>query len=345
MIKPLTIAFTIFIASTVAGQSNPIIIPNNIFLPKDSIVKKQLISDLNGFLSQKEKPNNQNTFVLKTELLETSILLDEMKGMEKNPILNVDTFYKAYLTNVLKLNDSSFKIQFAYLGMNERVPSLRANFTIIAQKRGSQFYFHSPLIQNTSNWKNQVIGSTTVYYKSNMNTVKANECFTLTDEFDKKLNVSILPTRFYCCDHFNEALQLMGVDYKSDYNGKSYSSSTAKENNTNLVLNGILTSDFTPFDPHDLWHSRLHQVLSTSIINKPVDEGTAYLYGGSWGLTWQEILTKFKIYAASNADADWIVLYNESKNFDEKAKYPLNVDMVINARSENRKRKRIFISH
>src|SRR6185369_9577216 len=69
----------------------------------------------------------------------------------------------------------------------------------------------------------------------------------------------------------------------------------------------------------------------TDIINRPVDEGTAYLYGGSWGMSWKDILEKFKAYANVNPNADWLLLYNESKNFDEKGKFPLNVDFVINA--------------
>jgi len=72
-------------------------------------------------------------------------------------------------------------------------------------------------------------------------------------------------------------------------------------------------------------------VLSVSIINRPVDEGSAYLYGGSWGMTWKEILTKFKPFVATNPSADWLSLYNESKNFSDNPKYPLNVDFIINA--------------
>jgi len=30
-------------------------------------------------------------------------------------------------------------------------------------------------------------------------------------------------------------------------------------------------------------------------------------------------------------NADWVALYNESKNFDPKSEHPLNVDFVINA--------------
>ena len=72
-------------------------------------------------------------------------------------------------------------------------------------------------------------------------------------------------------------------------------------------------------------------MLSPDIINRPVDEGCAYLYGGSWGLSWKEILEKFKAYAAARENADWLALYNESANFDEKAAHPLRADFAINA--------------
>ena len=97
-------ASTIFATLTVLGQTNSLIIPSNISLPRDTVLKKQLITDLNGFLAQKEKPNKENTFVLKADLLATSILLDEMKGMEKSLKLKVDTFYKANLQS----HNSSF---------------------------------------------------------------------------------------------------------------------------------------------------------------------------------------------------------------------------------------------
>ncbi len=331
MKKIVLLVLVLIVSFKVSAQINPLIIPSGIFLPKDSLVKNQLITDLNGFLAQKEKPNKENTFILKQDLLETSILLDEIKEIERSKKFNDDNFYKGYLTNVLRLSDSIFKIQFVYMGVNDSIPLLKANFSIIATKKNGQFYFNSPLKMNTATWKIIKFGNAVVYYKNKLNSKSANDYFDLTEKFDKKLNAPIIPTEYYCGDNFNEVLQLIGVDYKIDYNGNVYNSLNANENNTNLILNGTLTSDFTGFDPHDLWHSRLHNVLSTSIINKPVDEGTAYLYGGSWGLTWKEILTKFKLYVAQNPKADWINLYNESTNFDPTAKYPLNVDMVINA--------------
>ena len=329
----ITIAFTIFIAATCAAQLNHLIIPTNISLPEDTILKNQLLADLNGFLSQKERPNKENTFVRKDDLLEASIWLDEIKGMEKDFEQKVDTFYKAYLTNLLRLNDSTFKIQLAYLGVSKDVPIWRANFTFLAQRNGSHFAFQSPLRQNTITWKEQNIGNVEVYYKNNLNTERANEYFRLADEFDRKLNVPIKPTIFYCCDNFSEALQLIGVDGKSDYNGITFNTLTAYENETNLVVNGTLTSDFTVFDPHDLWHNRLSLVVSRRKVNKPVDEGCAYLYGGSWGLSWKEIFSAFKEQIAVNRNINWldvkeVPIYFKTNQFDNSADYIINALIV-----------------
>jgi hypothetical protein len=70
--------------------------------------------------------------------------------------------------------------------------------------------------------------------------------------------------------------------------------------------------------------------MKSDIINRPVDEGCAYLYGGSWGYTWKEIITKFKKYAGENPKADWVTLYTENKIFDGKEK-PMYVPYFLNA--------------
>lgn len=330
--KYLILALLLFCAfGTLQAQNHKVVVPMGISLPRDTTVRKQLLSDLNGFLSQKEKPNNENTFVLKSNLLETSILLDEMKEIEKSTKMKSDTFFIPYLVNFVRLSDSIFKLQIAYMGTNGNLPMLRAQFSILALKKGNTFTFNSPLKLNTAFWKYKDYNNTRLYYKSKIKDKKAKACMNLTYEFDKKLGATMLKTNFYVCDNFQEGLQLIGVDYKSDFNGRISGSLSTKENETNLVMNCSLTPEFSAYDPHDLWHNRLHNVVSTTIINKPVDEGTAYLYGGSWGVSWKEILSRFKTFANANPNADWFTLYNESKNFDEKAKYPLNVDMMINA--------------
>lgn len=330
--SPCIIVFTSLIAFQSASAQSDVIIPADIRLPRDTVLKSEVLASLQSFLLQVPEPNKENAFVLKCDLAETSALLDEMKDIEANELLKEAHFYKPYLNNVIVLNDTDCIIQLSYIGIKDNRSLLRAAFTLLAKKRAGQFYFSSPLKQNTTSWKQTQFGNTRVFYKNKLNTTNAGKYFKTIAAYDKKLQAPKQPTDFYCADNFHEVLQLLGIDYKSDYNGYRRNTLSATENNHSLSVNGSLTSDFTKFDPHDLWHDRLHRIISTDIINRPVDEGTAYWYGGgSWGLAWADIMTRFKAYIASNPNADWLKLYNESVVFNKEKAAPLNVDFMINA--------------
>jgi hypothetical protein len=68
------------------------------------------------------------------------------------------------------------------------------------------------------------------------------------------------------------------------------------------------------------------------MINKPVDEGCAYLYGGSWGISWSQILKTFKEKVSSNPNTDWLVLFDGKQlNFGDSKEKHLMADYVVNA--------------
>jgi hypothetical protein len=56
----------------------------SIRLPKDTVTRAHLLRSLNGFFGGEDSPARQNTFVLQKDLLATSALLDEMKGIERD---------------------------------------------------------------------------------------------------------------------------------------------------------------------------------------------------------------------------------------------------------------------
>lgn len=313
------------------GQTKPLIIPSYINLPKDTLAANNLIKSLNGFLSLKEMPNKVNPFVLKEDLLETSILLDEMKGIEKSEKYKDDNFYKGYLTNVVQIDNINFLIQFSYIGINENVPILLASFEVLAKQKENQFYFYSPLKRNTMSWQTKKIGNCTFHFKNTLNSKKASEYVKAVAAFDDKLKATSGQIEWYGCEDLPEILQTIGVKFKLDYNGLVSSTFNANENNTILLVSGASNTTFDSFDPHDLWHDRLRNVLSPSITNKPVDEGCAYLYGGSWGISWEQILKIFKDKVSSDPASDWLTLYEQFYNFGESKQNHLVVSYVINA--------------
>jgi hypothetical protein len=326
LIKSIRLALLcIFINLAFSSGAQSITIPGWIRLPADSVLQKTLISSLNAFLAQKEKPNKDNTYVLKDALPETSALLDEMKGMEQNEVLKDDNYYKSYLTNIIELDADNFIVQLSYIGINHTTPILRASFTLMAKKVGDVFNFYSPLKQNTLTWKAKKFGNLTCYYKTDFDPDKAKAYQKMVYFYDKKLNIPDGPIDFYYCSSFTEVLHLEGVEYKAAYNGQKNNSLSSYENNSNLIVNGEIDNGF---DPHDLFHDRLAIVMKNA--NRPVNEGCAYLYGGSWGYSWETVLAKFKKYAADNPNADWLNLYISTANYEDGDK-PMKVAYALNA--------------
>lgn len=330
-LKSIVTIALIGIVNFTYAQKSSILVQPNIVLPKDSIISNKLIKSLNGFLSLKDRANNENSFVLKEDLLETSVLLDEMKGIEKSGKFKDDNFYKSYLTNLVPLKDSNFLIEFSYIGVNENSPIVVASFEVLAKLKDDKFYFLSPLKRNTFLWKAKTIEGVTFHYKTSLNEKVVKDYVKNVTQFDKKLKSNIKTIEWYGFDDMNDMLKGIGVSYKLLYNSRTSSTFTAKENNSLLIASGSDNSNFDSFDPHDLWHERLYNVIPKSGVNKPVDEGCAYIYGGSWGISWKQILNTFKEKVSSNKSIDWLATYEDFYDFGESKEKHLLVPYVINA--------------
>lgn len=327
----LFLNFLILLSSIAFSQTKPLVIPQNVNLPKDTIISNRLIKSLNGFLAQKESPNKENTFVLNEDLLETSILLDEMKEIEKSAKFQDDNFYRGYLTNVVQLDGDNFLIQFSYIGVDNKIPILAASFELLGKNFDNKFYFTSPLKYNTSSWKTKLVGKNEYHFKTTLNEETVIEFEKTGADFNKKFNIQSQRTVWYGCDNLVEILKNIGVQYKLDYNSRDSSTFSARENNALLVLNGTNNPNFDTFDPHDLFHDKASIAIQSDKINRSMVCGTAYIYGGSWGISYSEILNKFKSKMLSDSKADWLNLYREGYNFGDSQEKHLLVTQLINS--------------
>lgn len=284
--KSMITLASIFLLMGAQAQTSLLRVNSHIILPKDSIERNTLITALNDFLDAARKPNEENKFVFEPEQLETFIELDEVRGMEKNTKRKDDFFYKPYLTNVVLQQDSNYFVQISYIGLLDSTPILRASVEFIAHRVNQSFMFSSMLVSNTKEWFVEKSDQNIFHYRNTINKKKVKEYNRLTTLFDEKLKSIDKITDHYCCDNLIEMEKLIGVTYESDYNGRRESVWGTSLGNRKLIVFGNSNSSFDEFDPHDLFHSRLAIVIARSKVNKPVDEGCAYLYGGSWGFTW-----------------------------------------------------------
>ena len=312
------------------SQTNSLKLNPNIILPKDSITSKKLTTSLNNFLISAQKSNEENKFVFEGQKIETFIQLDEIKGIEKNEQYKDEFFYKPYLTNVVLQKDNNYLIQVSYIGIAANTALLRASFEFIAYNANNSFTFSSPLLQNTKNWKVQKVGNNNFHYHNSINKNKLKEFNKLASTFDLKLQLMNKITDYYCCENIIEMQKLIGVNYKSDYNGRTESVWSSSFIDRTLIILGNNNSNFNEFDPHDLFHDRLSLVIPRNKVNKSVDEGCAYLYGGSWGFSWSEIFKSFKEQIVNNKNTNWIDIKETPKMF-MTGNYPNSADNIVNA--------------
>ena len=313
-------------------QTDVLFVPAGINLPSDSITRTELLGSLRGWLGQKKGPDGENAFMAPDNLSATSVFMDEIRGMDRRVRPNDTSFYKCYLTNVAPIDSSSFQVQFAYMGQHKETPELRACCTVLARKKGDKFYFSSSLLRNTAGWKTRQIGNCLFHYRSELDLNKASEYQKKVAFYDKKLTTAPQTIDYYCCDNVVEALDVMGVGYKSDYNGVAHSEfSGFAENHTVVVSGDQWSNGFNKWDPHDTWHARLYYIVHSTTINRPVDEACAYLYGGSWRVyTPSDVLRLFREYAKAHPDADWAALYKEGTDFIPRPTN-LKISYAINA--------------
>ncbi|MEX0273215.1 MAG: hypothetical protein AB3N16_02445 [Flavobacteriaceae bacterium] len=300
-----------------------------IHLPKDSVESHTLISNLNQFLKLCQGDNANNTFVYPPERVETFMLVDEFKEIEKSKGFGDDAFYKPYVTNVVALDSTGYQIQIAHMGTHEGIPYLRTSYNLVAHRSGESFLFSSPLKMNTVNWKHKNFHDIHFYFQDTANVKHMEQYARLVREFDKKLGRQNQLIHIYLAKDATELLRLFGVDYRMDYNGRNQLVFKAVNENESLIIYGNGHQGRSFFDSHDLWHERLGMVVSRSKVNKPVDEGCAYLYGGSWGLTWEEIFRAFDEQIIPQ-NPDWTAVKEKRMDFGTKG-YKNSADNIINA--------------
>lgn len=290
----------------------------------DSAASHRLLASLNALLY---RPGPAPS-VLPAESLATTALLEEVRGAEHSAAPNDPGAYPAYLTNVVRLDSLHYLLQLANVGVTGATARLRASYELIAQREGTEFLFYAPLRRNTAAWHSKTLGGYVFYYQTGL-PKRAAALVKAATFFDHKLQAPSQQTTVYCCRDLTEALRLIGVTYKLDYVGLTHGTLSARAPQRLLLL--AQEKEVTNFDPHDLWHQRLRNVLPANVINKPVDEGCAYLYGGSWGITWPQILGLFQQKVSAGPPPDWLAAYENPVNFNDSQQRPLLTAYVINA--------------
>ncbi len=327
--KTLLYAAFLTLTSLANAQSTNLTVNSRINLPEASADGASLVSSLNQLMNSLQVDIDTNKWIYPPQRLETAVLLDEIKHLAEDEKDKAKLNCRPHLTNVIPLSGERYFIQLAYIGMDEGVPVILANVELIAHKTKHNFLFSSPLARNTKGWKSRRIGNMTFHYRGVLNVAKAKEYYRLAASFDRRLDSAPMRMSFYFFEDNLEAQQALGLPYKLEYNGEGGSSGWgAKLANEEIYL--MSQAKFDGFDPHDLWHNRMSKVVPRREVNHAVDEGIATLYGGCWGLTWDEFFDAFQEKIDVSEGTDWLDFRAKKVSFQELG-HSNPTDFMINA--------------
>ena len=324
-------ALTLSAVIVTAQGTALLIVPKGIRLPTDSATRTGLLSSLEGWLGQRSQPDSMNAYA--SHDAATSVFMEELRSIDRSIRRDSVVGCRCYLGNVVPLDSLRCLVQLNYMEVHKDTPVLRACCTVMASRGDDNHWMMSSLLEeNTLSWKTKKIGNCVFHYQDALNERKAGEFARAIAAHDKRLNAGETFLDFYSCDNVLEAMRLVGEDYRSDYNGFGYFELSKSYGNRTVVVSGDKRIDgFNDWNVHDWWHNRLHRVVPASKIYRPVDEGMAYLYGGSWQVYhWADILRLFREYAAAHPDADWLALYNSGVDY-VAGPHNLKISYVINS--------------
>jgi hypothetical protein len=334
MIKVLPVViFALSFTTRISCMAQVVIPPGIRILSKDSLTANKLVSGLTVFINGIDTGKTNYPRVAVKDKVQTLDLIDELRSIQQSQKYKNRHFYKPQLINAVQLNDTAYFIQLSFIGISDSTAMLRGCFDLIGYtSKTTDFTFSSPISWNTRYWKVKKLGDINFHYKDKLNTSKATEFSTYVAAYDSKLgNNKNNLIEYYCCNDATEALRMLGVLYKSDYTGRKNIGLSTSGDMGAVIVSSNGGEHFDEFDPHDLWHDRRNRIIPANLINRPVDEGCAYLYGGSWGLTWKEIYRDFQKKLAVNRQTDWLDLYEKEYNFADSTQQELLAGYVINA--------------
>ncbi|GLR15601.1 hypothetical protein [Portibacter lacus] len=312
MKNTLILLALLFCVNTANTQSSTLEIIPEIRLPKDSIKSEQLITSLNQFLIAAQANARENDWVYPPEYLQTSLLLDEIVGIQNDDDSKNTNTYQPVLIDLSSLSENQYFIQISYVSKADQ--KLKAIIELIAHKADKSFLFSSPLNRNTKDWNTISIDNYTFHYQGTINVEKSKEYIKQSKFHDANLEIKSKEVTFYLLDDGLRTQPYLGLPFRLGYNGIAGRMSWSVINeNQDIYL--VHKSYLSEFDPHDLWHARLRQVTPRNKVNHAVDEGIATLYGGSWGFNWKEMFIAFQDQLKFNESTDWLKLKAEKAAF------------------------------
>lgn len=287
-----------------------------------------LLAGINGFCSDLADENFDGVWCLPADkacsMPQFEILCDELqKAVE-------DTNVRVSIVDIAPLTADTCLVQLSIV--NAVSAQLLSLFEIVATKLEGRYLFSSVLSRNMKAMQKVGCEGINVYFNNDADRLLAERYVETALSFDRKFG-AIHPANAFLCENGTSLMQmfrLLGINYLRDAVGSSWSMVDFEYPDVAFYFYTNRYKD-EGVDSHDLFHSRASLAIESDAVNSYMVCGGGYVYGGSWGMSWNEIKSKFKANMKYDAETDWLKLYFERFNFGDSKEKHLLITQFVNA--------------
>lgn len=309
------------------AQSMAINVSTDIDVPQ-SVDSSALLTGINGLCTDLADANFESGWCLPADktfsMPQFEILCDELqKAVE-------DTAIRISVADVTPLSADTCMVQISFVkAVNAQLQSL---FEIVATKVEDRYLFSSVLSRNMKAMQSFGRDGMFIYFDDDADRPLAEWYVETALKFDRKFG-AVHPSYAFLCNNgvsLVQVFRLLGINYLRDAVGSDWPVADFKYSDVAFYIYANLYKT-EGVDPHDLFHSRASLAIDNDAKNSYMICGGGYIYGGSWGMSWAEIKSKFKANMKYDAETDWLRLYFERFNFGDSKEKHLLVTQFVNA--------------
>jgi len=262
-------------------------------LVTDSLVRNELLSALDGFLTEKNNGSQGNSYIDSTYLKQD---IEPFQHIQNIEFFDGEHFFYPTLLRVMPLEGNDLLLKIAYMGTEQRTkkPILRMLFSLIAKKGQGRYYFYNPLEHYTRKWNKTKVGHILYTHANKLNFKEAKAMDKFNTWMARKLEMPVMDVKYYLFEDPEQLFKGMGYDFIENMYYSRTGGLAMYWNNTLFAGKNSARYD------HELVHFYTYRLFTNG--TRIVHEGYATYLGGSGGKTLDELLPSVKQYIANHPD-------------------------------------------
>lgn len=293
--------------------------------------QNQLIRSLDSLFLQITESRLDYQFISSNKASFTFSILSEVQSYEENKDSLHRTKKDKQLINFFPISNNAFQLDFSFLNPSEKGYVVFYLLSLIANDEGNKFTFESPLDYRTRYWKSKKIGNVTYHFRDTIRMDRAQKFDQKNTAIANKFGLAPEPLDFYMIDHYQEFLNLIGINYEVYTNGKYRTGYGVDANTIFSIMNN---EDFS----HDIFHYYSGKINERKNRNWITEEGVAYLWGNAYYtdkngemIEMDRMVSTLKNYLKENPNTSLLRLFEDNPKIFNALASEISVRSVLSA--------------